>query len=161
MRVRRAAPPSTPDAWRSESTLASLDMISRSSCIWSAALPRNIRVLSLWGRMFCAPENLGSTCCVNHAKTRTATQTCPFYVLVFWDKKPWWHAPAPCYFAGICRPLPGSRHSKLKEVTVCCGSDLSVRTVFPWVACPAKTPAKLQYEPLYIIYRSTVMSTRR
>ena len=47
-----------------------------------------------------------------HAKNKIAGQIIPFFVLDLWDKAPG-YALAPCYIAGIFRPLPGSRHFEL------------------------------------------------
>ena len=51
----------------------------------------------------------------NHAKNTFAGRFIPFSVLYLWDNTPG-YALAPCHIAGIFRPLPGSRHSKLEKV---------------------------------------------
>ena len=50
---------------------------------------------------------------LTHAQNTMIARIIAFSVLCFWVNTPW-NAPVPCHFAGIYRPLPGSRAFKLR-----------------------------------------------
>ena len=83
--------------------------------------------------------------CTNHAKNTVVGRIVPFSELVSGIKTSG-YAPASCHIAGIFRPLPGSRHSKINTACFCLQSYLSMSADNVDVAPPGQDGAALPHQ---------------